>query len=80
MDFLKNLCYNIIKYRNRKENSNMGKPLHDDTPEEALIRHNTAVLLSIGMMLSKIAEGCGVNARRFQAFSRGERNLTDKEI
>ena len=35
----------------------MGKPLHDDTPEEALIRHNTAVLLSIGMMLSKIAEG-----------------------
>lgn len=58
----------------------MGKSLHDDTPEEALIRHNTAVLLSIGMMLSKIAEGCGVNARRFQAFSRGERNLTDKEI
>lgn len=57
-----------------------GKPLHNDTPEEALIRHNTAVLLSIGMMLSRIAKGCGVKARRFQDFSRGAGNLTDKEI
>lgn len=58
----------------------MGKPLHDDTPEEALIRHNTAVLLSIGMSTASIARGSKISPARFYAFTESKGNLRDEEI
>mgnify|MGYP006920966089 CR=1 FL=1 len=39
--------------------------LYEDTPEKKLVRRNAAILFSIGLPLSKMAEGCGVNSRRF---------------
>lgn len=54
--------------------------LHEDNLNRKLVRQNAAALLSIGMPLSKMAEGCKVNSRRFQAFMRSEGNLTDEEV
>lgn len=58
----------------------MGKPIHDDTPEEALIRHNTAVLLSIGMSTASIARGSKIDPARFYAFTESRGNLREEEI
>ena len=58
----------------------MGKPLHDDTPEETLIRHNTAVLLSIGMSTASIARGSKISPARFYVFTESKGNLRDEEI
>ena len=58
----------------------MGKPLHDDTSEEALIRHNTAVLLSIGMSTASIARGSKVSPARFYVFTESKGNLRNEEI
>lgn len=58
----------------------MGKPIHEDTPEEALIRHNTAVLLSIGMSTASIARGSKIDPARFYAFTESRGNLREKEI
>lgn len=57
-----------------------GKSVHEDTPEEAAIRRNISVLISIGVPGTKIAKGSGIDVNHYYAFTLGRSNLNAVEI